>query len=166
MRCVSSMAGTTPASIDPFETLTNVFLDGLTKDDDDAELFSHLARCAACRCRLNSLVEFRRLIRGERFEVPLWTDRELFHQIERQRARSVRTHRARRVDHVRTLARVGSAALAIAMSAILIGVLMPRDDISFGSVSASQEVVEFETTLPPAAPVYVFYPGLVIEDSR
>lgn len=166
MRCIAT---TTPAAVEHFEALTNLFLDGVTRDDDDAELFSHLARCASCRCRLNVLVEFRRLVQGERFEIPPWTDSELFSRIDRQSVRPDLTRRRastnRPLATTRSLATAGSLAAVVALL-LVVAALLPKKDTLVGSVTASQEIVRFETIPISAAPVYVFYPGLVIEESR
>lgn len=169
MRCIAETTGSTAAHVERFERLTNLFLDGVTKDDDDAELFSHLSRCASCRLRLNALVEFSRLVREERFEVPVWTDSELFGRVEMRSARNDLTVRNawahKPAAPVRSRKTAGSLAAALALLLVAVA-LLPNKSPRAGAVTAHQEAVSFEAFQPSADPVYVFYPGLLIEESR
>ena len=67
------------------ETLLNLYADGELPSARQAELFAHLARCAACRAQFNALLAFRLAARQEVLAVPPAADEAFFAHIDRLR---------------------------------------------------------------------------------
>ncbi|MBT8398928.1 MAG: hypothetical protein KJO98_00490, partial [Rhodothermia bacterium] len=113
-------------------------------------------------------VEFRRRVQAERFEIPPKTDAELFSRVGSRSSRPGLTRRnaweQKRLGSMQSRATIGSLAGVVALLLIVV-TMFSSEQISVDD-TAGQEVVRFETATPSVAPVYVFYPGLVIEESR
>ena len=168
MRCVEQDSWDESTGYSSSEEVLNRYLDGLTGDEEDVVLFSHLSLCASCRRQLNAVLEFRRLTRGERFEVPPWTDQRLFKRIGAKRSVGDRRDSAaldRRWSR-RTKVSVRSAAMALAIACTLLVLLLDGAATHrTTTVFAVQERVDFADSEPPD-PVYVFYPGVIVEEAR
>ena len=151
------------------EERLNLFLDGELDDTRESALFAHMAACATCRQKLNAVLEFRRLIRDEHIEVPSWTDDRLFRRLEKIRPvnSSPDRHRDRSFWTRKTTVTVRAAVLLLLLAASVSVVFDRRlHETPVGRVAGTQEFVDFGTRSARLTPVYVFYPGLVIEESR
>ncbi len=148
-----------------------LFLDGELSLSHQADFFGHLSNCAWCRQVMNGTLDFRRINREERFDVPPWSDDALYRRIEACRDRllvSNRKHRRVPAWSVRTSMTVRSIVVVLVVVVLSTVIFASRFDNSrSGGVFASQEQIHFEiATDLSREPVYVFYPGVVVESQR
>ena len=158
------------ASCSPeWEEAVNLFLDGESDASEQPAMFSHLAECPDCRRRFQAVLAFRRLSRVEVVSVPPVVDAELMERLDillKRRSDDGSDARSLWTSH----ARVGVArAAALVVGVFLLGVGMAHvSEPADIRVSAMQERVELGgmEILRHVEPVYVFYPGIIIEADR
>ena len=116
-----------PCSDSRAEHLLNLYVDGELPSTQQAALFAHLARCAACRTQFNALLAFRLAARQEALAVPPAVDEAFFARIDRlRRASHPAPDRAaeRRLFRDVLPRRVPLAAALVAVGAVALGFLV------------------------------------------
>lgn len=157
------------------EEALNLYVDGELPLDRQADLFTHLAACPACRCTLDSVLSFRRFSRQEALTVPPALDDAFFKRLAEHKDRHERIDR---VADRRPLWQAQApitlrAGLSIAVVVFLLGLLVPanvQQQAAPRAVVGEEELVELPavaaTQRSSIEPLYVFYPGLTIEASK
>ena len=164
----------------------NLYVDGELPVEEQPALFAHLSACAPCRCQLESVLQFRRLVQAERVAVPPAADEAFMqrlaaHKKQRPEKPSDAPIRARRR---RPLA--AAAAVAAVLALFVMGVLVRPQTapdaarVAQPRVTSSAASTAVESSAPPPATgrpaasqqavrlqaVYFFYPGLTVEAER
>ena len=158
---------------DPFEEDLNLYLDGELPIERQGPLFEHLASCSACRARMDSVMEFRRLSRQEYITVSPAVDDAFLERLARLKKSNERFDRRedrRPLWNARQSVSVGTAVLAI-VAVFVIGLMLPMSGdpgAAQPTVQFVEERVEFEEAPSEVreSPIYVFVPGLTVEADR
>lgn len=154
------------------------FLDGELSAENQPGLFAHMAVCESCRLHMESVMKFRRLSRVENLTAPPALDAAMFKRLQHHKQVAKRMNRA---DDRRPLWNSRSAislraTVLTAMLLFLTGVLLPahNNDARITAmplpqeelVTGSDEHTEFADLdfMENTSTVYVFYPGLTIEE--
>ncbi|NNF03587.1 MAG: hypothetical protein HKN17_03890 [Rhodothermales bacterium] len=161
------------ASADVFEEDLNLYLDGELPSERQELLFEHLAACSACRARMDSVMEFRRLSRQEFISVSPAVDDSFLERLARLKKSNDRFDRQedrRPLWNARQTVSVGTAVLAIT-AVFVIGLMLPMTGDTHTAepiVQVVEERVQFEDAPSEVreSPIYVFVPGLTIEADR
>lgn len=173
MSSVQSFELKAGAPADPFEEDLNLYLDGELPIDRQGALFEHLASCAGCRSRMDSVMQFRRLSRQEFIAVSPAVDEaflERLAQMKKTNDRYDRKEDRRPLWNVRQSVSVGTAVMAI-VAVFVIGLMLPMagdPGTAQPTVQFVEERVEFEEVPSEVreSPIYVFVPGLTVEADR
>ena len=171
-----------PCLCGDFREALNLYVDGELPVEEQPALFAHLSACASCRCQLESVLQFRRLVQAERVAVPPAADEAFMqrltaHKKQRPEKPSDAPIRARRRRPLAAMAAV-AAVLALFMMGVLARPQTALDSTQEGRSRASSTAIEGSASSPakrsPDAPrpavrlqaIYVFYPGLTVEAER
>lgn len=144
------------------ENLVHTFLDGELPVEHQPRVFAHLAECRACRRIVNSMLQFRQVMRQEYLPVPAAVDEAFFRKLEQHKALNQRRDRVEDRQPLWQARRLVSLRLAVFTGIVLLGLglLFPRAEKQTANASfihAETEHVEFRDV------IYVIYPGLTVE---
>ncbi len=151
------------------------FLDGELSVASQPALFAHLSTCSSCREELEGVMKFRRMSRMENLTVPPALDAALFKRLQKHKAMIKKIDRAgdrRPLWNARAAVSL-RATVVTAMLIFLTGLLIPVNNQNIarnnsGTVTATDEFIEFADLdlKSSTSTVYVFYPGLTIEEAQ
>ncbi len=148
-----------------------LFLDGELALSQQSDLFSHLSGCSTCRRVMNGTLDFRRITREERFDVPSWSDDALYRRVDACRHQYIASstkHRRASAWSLRTTVSVRSIVIGLTIVVITTVLFVSRTgerNTSRGSSFAEQVDLK-GPSIGAGEAIYVFYPGLVIEGRR
>ena len=150
------------------EEAVNLYADGELEAAEQPGLFAHLAACSGCRRHLEAVMAFRRMSRCESLLVPATVDAGLMKRLDAV------THRrpentARSLWAVPLRIGFGTAAAMVAVVFLLgAGLTAGRSHPRTASITAHQERFEPQAvnTFWRVEPVYIFYPGLIVEAEK
>lgn len=154
------------------ETL-HLYVDGELPAGEQAALFAHLSSCAECRSLLESVLQFRRMVRLEKTAVPPAADDAFFQRLaeHKERRPEAESGSHRRRARRRWTAPVAAAAAAFLLFAAAFNLTSPPQGSPL--VVGEEEQVELPEQAFAKRPaiadrqaIYVFYPGLTVEAPR
>lgn len=163
---------TTPTH-DAHQVALNLYIDGELPFEQHAGLFAHLATCQECQQVLDSVMRFRRYSRQERITVAPAMDAEFFEKLAHAKQQQERVDRRQDREPLWSSRRSVPIGTAVMLAVVLfvIGLINPlpsvreADAVALGLVRGEPEVVEFKDEEQlRSRTIYVFYPGLEIED--
>ena len=158
-----------------FDETLNLYFDGELSYEAQPRLFAHIAQCGTCHKQFNALLAFREGVQAERLIVPPSVDEDVLKRLDRRKG--MPRIRNRRLDrptlwHPAPKWTYGLTALMVAV-AFLFGILyltevQKNQNLIFDApLLPVHQVIETTVPTPPAVdidPVYVFYPGLTVEE--
>ncbi|MEM1093514.1 MAG: zf-HC2 domain-containing protein [Bacteroidota bacterium] len=164
---------TPPLTHDAYQAALDLYIDGELPFEQHADLFAHLATCQECQQVLDSVMRFRRYSRQERITVAPAIDAEFFEKLAQAKQQQERVNRRQDREPLWSSRRsipVGAAAM-LGVLLFVVGLINPlpsageTNAAALGLVRGEPEVIEFhdEEQLRNRT-IYVFYPGLEVED--
>lgn len=162
-----------------FDEALNLYFDGNLSYEAQPRLFAHIAQCDHCRRQFNALLAFREGVQAERLVVPPAIDEQIMRRLDRHRG--MPRMRNRRLDrptlwqpqpkwpyHVTALL----LAIALLFGGLYFAELQEKQHLAFDApLLPVHQVLDVPLPSPPPAQqvqpaeqVYVFYPGLTVEE--
>ncbi|MBO6577312.1 MAG: zf-HC2 domain-containing protein [Rhodothermales bacterium] len=153
------------------EDALNGYLDGELQVAEQPTLFVHLAECASCRGRMDSVMSFRRIAREEYIAVPQQADERFMERLADLKERVDKVDRAGDREPLWQSRRSVSLGTTVFMAACLfvLGLYLPRFTAgdAAAAIVAEQEMVDLESPVFGVMnTVYVITPGVTVESAR